>query len=81
MNINLNVTLADDLLNYVNERAGGDSMYKNPSEYISDLIRHDMLERDIHVRIGNGLDDIKQNRFSSKSIIDIKNEVLNSNGR
>ena len=43
-----------------------------PSEYIRDLIRQDMQDRAVAVNVLEGLDDLKQGRFSSKSILDLK---------
>jgi len=69
MSSSLNVLLTDELRSYVNSRAS--DVYATPSEYIRDLIRQDMENRHIVTHVMNGLDDVKQGRFSEKSILDI----------
>ncbi|MFQ5345145.1 MAG: hypothetical protein ACE5DZ_04195 [Mariprofundus sp.] len=41
-------------------------MYATPSEYIRDLIWQDMENRRTVLHIMNGLDDVKNRRFSEK---------------
>jgi len=71
MSSSLNVSLTDELRNYVNTRASDTDVYATPSEYIRDLIRQDMENRHIVTHVMNGLDDVRQGRFSDKSILDI----------
>jgi len=71
----LNVRVKGPLAEHVARRIGKGGLYETPSEYIRDLIRHDMLEEgDIVESILAGLDDAKNGRFSSKSIMDVLNE-------
>lgn len=70
----LNVQLTDTLRKYVDERASDKDVYATPSEYIRDLIRQDMQDRAIAQNVLEGLDDLRQGRFSSQSILDFKNE-------
>jgi len=71
MSSSLNVSLTDGLRRYVNTRASDADVYATPSEYIRDLIRQDMENRQVVTHVLNGLDDVKQGRFSDKSILDI----------
>ena len=71
MSSSLNVSLTDELRNYVNTRASDADVYATPSEYIRDLIRQDMENHRMVIHVINGLDDVKQGRFSDKSILDI----------
>jgi antitoxin ParD1/3/4 len=70
----LNIQLTDALRQYVNERASDKDVYATPSEYIRDLIRQDMQDRAVAVNILEGLDDLRQGRFSAKSILDFKED-------
>jgi antitoxin ParD1/3/4 len=74
MSSSLNLSLTDELRRYVDERAGDADLYATPSEYIRDLIRRDMQNRQTVNHVMHGLDDLKNNRFSSKSILDIGSE-------
>jgi len=71
MSSSLNVSLTDELRRYVNTRASDTDVYATPSEYIRDLIRQDMENRQVVTHVLNGLDDVRQGRFSDKSILDI----------
>ncbi|MDQ7001075.1 MAG: hypothetical protein Q9N02_00105 [Ghiorsea sp.] len=71
MSSSLNVSLTDKLRRYVNTRANDADVYATPSEYIRDLIRQDMENRQVVLHVMRGLDDVKQGRFSKKSILDI----------
>jgi len=71
MSSSLNVSLTDELRSYVNTRANDNDVYATPSEYIRDLIRQDMENRRTISHVMHGLDDIKNARFSDKSILDI----------
>jgi antitoxin ParD1/3/4 len=68
----LNVQLTDALREYVNERASDKDLYATPSEFIRDLIRQDMQDRAVAQNILEGLDDLKQSKFSRRSILDFK---------
>jgi antitoxin ParD1/3/4 len=71
MSDNLNVQLTNELRRYVDSRASDNDVYATPSEYIRDLIRKDMSEQSIVRHVMQGLADLKADRFSSKSILDI----------
>jgi len=71
MSSSLNVSLTNELRRYVNTRASDADVYSTPSEYIRDLIRQDMENRQVVSHVMRGLDDVKQGRFSDKSILDI----------
>lgn len=73
------IEISDELYQQMNTRMK-DSSYSSANDNINELIRNDLQEYEILEKIENGLDDIKNNRFSSKSIFDIKNEVLQKNG-
>lgn len=70
----LNVQLTDALRKYVDERASDKDVYATPSEYIRDLIRQDMQDRAVALNILEGLGDLRQGRFSGKSILDFKDK-------
>jgi len=74
MSSSLNVQLTDELRRYVDERASDKDVYATPSEYIRDLIRQDMQDRAVALNIIEGLEDLKHGRFSSRSILDFKEE-------
>ena len=71
MSSSLNLSLTDELRRYVDLRASDNDLYATPSEYIRDLIRHDMQEHAVLQDVLQGLDDFKNGRFSDKSILDI----------
>lgn len=70
----LNLSLTDELREFINSRTGDAGVYSTPSEYLRDLIRRDMESQGVVKHILNGLDDIKHGRFSDKSILDIADE-------
>jgi len=70
----LNLSLTDELRMFVDHRAGDTGLYSTPSEYLRDLIRKDMAEQGVISHVLKGIDDVKQARFSDKSILDILNE-------
>lgn len=74
MSSSLNVSLTDELRKYVDERASDTDLYATPSEYIRDLIRHDMETRHVVTHVMSGLNDLKNGNFSEKSILDIGND-------
>jgi len=70
----LNLSLTDELREFINSRTGDAGVYSTPSEYLRDLIRRDMESQGVVTHVLDGLDDIKHNRFSDKSILDIADE-------
>lgn len=70
----LNLSLTDELRKFINSRTGDAGVYSTPSEYLRDLIRHDMESQGIVAHVLDGLDDIKKSRFSTRSILDIADE-------
>lgn len=70
----LNLSLTDELREFINSRTGDAGIYSTPSEYLRDLIRRDMESQDVVRHILKGVDDVKHGRFSDKSILDIANE-------
>jgi antitoxin ParD1/3/4 len=70
----LNVSLTDELREFINSRTGDAGVYATPSEYLRDLIRRDMEAQGTVAHIMGGLDDIKHRRFSDHSILDIADE-------
>ena len=74
MSSSLNQSLTDELRDYVDSRTGDKGLYATPSEYLRDLIRHDMQSLETVNHVMEGLNDLKQGRFSNKSILDIGEE-------
>lgn len=74
MSSSLNVSLTDELRRFVDSRASDEDVYSTPSEYIRDLIRRDMEGSAVLTKVCRGLDDIKNNRFSRESVLDILEE-------
>lgn len=70
----LNLSLTDELREFINSRTGDAAVYSTPSEYLRDLIRRDMESQEVVKHILNGLDDVKHGRFSDQSILDIADE-------
>ena len=70
----LNLSLTDELREFINSRTGDAGVYATPSEYLRDLIRRDMESQGIVTQVLDGLDDIKHGRFSECSILDIADE-------
>ena len=70
----MNLSLTDELRDFVNRRAGDSGVYATPSEYLRDLIRRDMEAQATVAHVLGGLDDMKHSRYSSKSILDIGDE-------
>lgn len=70
----LNLSLTDELRRFIDSRTGDSSVYATPSEYLRDLIRKDMEAQSTVLHVMDGLSDLKQGRFSDKSILDIANE-------
>lgn len=70
----MNLSLTDELRDFVNSRTGDGGLYATPSEYLRDLIRHDMESQATVAHLTSGLDDIAHGRFSDKSILDIASE-------
>ena len=70
----LNLSLTDELREFINSRTGAGGVYSTPSEYLRDLIRRDMEAQGTVAHIMGGLEDIKYRRFSDDSILDIADE-------
>ena len=70
----MNLSLTDELRNFVNSRTGDADLYATPSEYLRHLIRRDMENQATVTHVMSGLDDLAQGRFSDKSILDIAAE-------
>ena len=70
----LNLSLTDELREFINSRTGDAGVYSTPSEYLRDLIRRDMESQEVVKHVLAGLDDIKRGRFSDRSILDIAGE-------
>ena len=70
----LNLSLTDELREFINSRTGDAGVYSTPSEYLRDLIRRDMESQEVVKHVLAGLDDVKHGRFSDKSILDIAGE-------
>ncbi len=70
----LNLSLTDELREFINSRTGDAGVYSTPSEYLRDLIRRDMESQGIVTHVLDGLDDVKHSRFSDNSILDIADE-------
>jgi len=67
----LNLSLTDELREFINSRTGDAAVYSTPSEYLRDLIRRDMESQTTVAHIVGGLSDLDQGRFSDKTILDI----------
>ena len=67
----MNLSLTDELLDFVKGRTGDSGLYSTPSEYLRSLIRHDMEDQIVVTHIMSGLDDLSAGHFSDKSILDI----------
>jgi len=74
MSSSLNLSLTEELRNYIDSRTGDSGLFATPSEYLRDLIRHDMESQETVIHVLNGLSDIKHKRFSGQSILDIAAE-------
>ena len=70
----MNLSLTDELRDFVDSRTGDAGVYATPSEYLRDLIRHDMEAQTTVAHVMGGLDDLAHGRFSDKSILDIAEE-------
>lgn len=70
----MNLSLTDELRDFVNSRTGDAGLYATPSEYLRDLIRRDMEAQMTVTHVMGGLDDLAHGRFSDKSILDIAEE-------
>jgi antitoxin ParD1/3/4 len=74
MSRSLNVPLPKPMREFVNEQAGENSLYATPSEYIRSLVRQDMEAKGTVIHVLTGLDDIRHDRLSKNSILDILKE-------
>ncbi len=71
----MNLSLTDELRDFVDSRTGDASPYATPSEYLRDLIRRDMESQSVVTHVMRGLDDLVHGRFSEKSILEIAGEA------
>jgi antitoxin ParD1/3/4 len=74
MTSSLNLSLTDELREFVDSRTGDRGVYATPCEYLRDLIRRDMEAQGTVAHVIGGLEDVKHRRFSDKSILDIADE-------
>jgi antitoxin ParD1/3/4 len=74
MSNNLHLSLTKELRQFVDSQAGDDTIFATPSEYLRDLIRKDMMEKQVVKHLLNGLEDVQFNRFANESIMDIASE-------
>lgn len=70
----MNLSLTDELRDFVKDRTGDAGLYSTPSEYLRSLIRRDMEDQTTVTHIMGGLDDLVAGRFSERSILDIAAE-------
>lgn len=70
----MNLSLTNELRDFVNGRTGDGGLYATPSEYLRDLIRRDMESQATVAHIMSGLDDLAHGRLSGSSILDIAEE-------
>jgi antitoxin ParD1/3/4 len=70
----MNLSLTDELRDFVKSRTGDAGLYSTPSEYLRDLIRRDMETQATVAHVMSGLDDLANGHFSDKSILDIAAE-------
>ncbi len=74
MSSSLNLSLTKELRSFVDSRTGDTGLFSTPSEYLIDLIRHDMVSQETVSHILQGVRDIKLNQISDLSILDIAEE-------
>lgn len=70
----MNLSLTDELRDFINGRTGDAGLHSTPSEYLRSLIRRDMEAQTAVTHVVGGLDDLAAGRFSDKSILDIAAE-------
>jgi antitoxin ParD1/3/4 len=70
----LNLSLTNELRNYIDSRSGDHDVYATPSEYIRDLIRKDMQDWEIINDVVTGIGEAARGEFVPESILDIANE-------
>ena len=63
---------------FVDGRTGDRGLYSTANEYIRDLIRREMEGIATLTKVRRGLDDIKNNRFSSEAALDIIEDTSNN---
>lgn len=71
MGSSLNLSLTDELREYVDSRTGDHGVYSTPSEYLRDLIRRDMESQGVVAHVLAGIDDIGHGRFVDQSILEV----------
>jgi antitoxin ParD1/3/4 len=70
----LNISLTEPMRKFVDAQAGEKGIYATPSEYLRALVRQDMEDHGTVSHVMIGLDDVRNARFSEKSILDIHDE-------
>ena len=70
----MNLSLTEELRDFIKSRTGEQSVYATPSEYLRDLIRKDMESQATLKHIIAGLKDVQDGNFSEMSIMDIVEE-------
>ena len=70
----MNLSLTNELRDFVNSRTGDAGLYATPSEYLRDLIRRDMEAQMTVTHVMEGLDDLAHGRLSDRSILNIAEE-------
>ena len=67
MSSSLNLSLTDELREFVNQNSGDGTMYATPSEFVRDLLRQKKLQLEAHkLREGvlEGLQDVTDGRLT-----------------
>ncbi len=81
MSNSLNLSLTDELKNFVQENSGNGTLYSTPSEYVRDLIRHEKERQeaqDLRNGIIQGYQDVINERtvpFSGDLKADLKKHL------
>lgn len=70
----INLSLPDELQQYVRSRSGDDDVYGTPDEFIRDLIRRDMEEWQLAKEVATGMREAREGKFVDGTILDILNE-------
>lgn len=74
MGKSMNLSLTDELREFVDSKTGDSGLFSTPSEYLRALIRNDMQAQTTVNHVLRGIDDLKNGRLSDKSILDIDTE-------
>ena len=70
----LNIQLTDELRRHLDMRVSDDDIFATPSEYICDLVRHDMEDWAIVSTVVQGLKEVSNGEFVKETILDILRE-------